>query len=127
MSNKRILVIDDEDTVCRLLEATLVPEGFDVVLAHDGAEGLVKVEESSPDLILLDIKMPGLNGLEVLRILREQYDIPVIMLTAVREVTSVRDAIHVGADDYVAKSFNKAVLLARIKAKLRRATPKPNR
>ncbi len=98
MSNKRILVIDDEDTIRRLLEATLVPEGFDVVLAHDGTEGLEKVKESSPDLILLDIKMPGLNGFEVLRILRERYDTPVIMLTAVREATSVLDAIGVGAD-----------------------------
>ena len=124
MTKTRILVIDDEDLVCRLLEAMLVPEGFDVALAHDGTEGLEKVKESSPDLILLDIKMPGLNGFEVLRIVREQYDIPVIMLTAVREVTSVRDAIDVGADDYVTKPFNKAVLLARIKAKLRRTKPK---
>ena len=86
----KILVVD-EDHVLRLVEAMLAPEGYEVVLAHSGEEGLEKMSETSPDLILLDIRMPGLNGFEVLRIVRERYDIPVIMLTAVREVTSVPD------------------------------------
>ena len=117
----KILVIDDQDYILRLVEAMLVPEGYDVVLAHDGKEGLEKVGETSPDLILLDIRMPGLNGFEVLRIIRERYNTPVMMLTAVRDAPSVRDALDIGADDYVRKPFRKGELLARIRAKLRRS------
>jgi DNA-binding response OmpR family regulator len=117
----KILVIDDQEYILRLVEATLVPEGYDVVLAYGGKEGLEKVGETSPDLILLDIGMPGLNGFEVLRIIRERYNTPVIMLTAVRDAPSVRDALNIGADDYVRKPFKRGELLARIRAKLRRA------
>ncbi len=91
------------------------------MLAHSGQEGLEKERESSPDVILLDIMMPGLNGFEVLRILRQQSNIPVIMLTAKKEVTSAIDSLHLGADDYMRKPFMKGELLARIRAKLRRA------
>ncbi len=122
MKNKpKILVVDDEERDLRLVEAMLAPEGYEVVLAHSGQEGLEKARESSPDAILLDIRMPDMNGFEVLRILRQRYNIPVIMLTAKKEVTSVRDAFHLGADDYVRKPFMKGELLARIRAKLRRA------
>jgi len=117
----KILVVDDEDRSLRLVEAMLAPEGYEVVLAHSGQEGLEKARESSPDVILLDIMMPGLNGFEVLRILRQQSNIPVIMLTAKKEVTSATDSFHLGADDYVRKPFRKGELLARIRAKLRRA------
>lgn len=120
MTKKRILVIDNEDNIRSLLEDILVSEGFDVVLAHNGVEGLEKVKETSPNLILLDIRMPGLDGFEILKVVRERYDIPVIMLTG--DVASIRDAINVGADDYVTKPFNEAVLLMRIKAKLRRVS-----
>ncbi len=122
MKNKPIiLVVDDEERTLRLVEAMLAPEGYEVVLAHSGQEGLEKARESSPDVILLDIMMPGLNGFEVLRILRQQSNIPVIMLTAKKEVTSAIDSFHLGADDYVKKPFMKGELLARIRAKLRRA------
>ena len=117
----KILVIDDQEDILRLVEATLVPKGYDVVLAYDGKEGLEKLRETSPDLILLDIRMPGLSGFEVLRTIRERYDTPVIMLTAVRDASSVRDALDIGADDYVRKPFKRGELLARIRAKLRRA------
>ncbi len=120
-NNPRILVVDDEEWDLRLLEAMLAPEDFEVVLAHSGQEGLEKIRETRPDVVLLDIMMPGMNGFEVLRILRQQSNIPVIMLTAIEEVTSVRDAFHLGADDYVRKPFMKGELLARIRAKLRRA------
>ena len=116
----KILVVDDEDRVLRLVEAMLIPEGYEVVLAHSGEEGLEKVRETSPDIILLDIMMPGINGFEVLGIIRERFNIPVIMLTAKKEVTSACDAFNLGADDYVRKPFMKGELLARIKAKLRR-------
>jgi DNA-binding response OmpR family regulator len=122
MKNKpKILVVDDEDRSLRLVEAILAPEGYEVVLAHTGQEGLEKIRETRPDIVLLDIMMPGMNGYEILRILRQQSDIPVIMLTAKKEVTSARDALNLGADDYVRKPFIKSELLARIRAKLRRA------
>ena len=120
-SNPKILVVDDEERDLRLVEAMLAPEGYEVVLAHSGQEGLEKAKESSPDVILLDIMMPGLNGFEVLRILRQQSNIPVIMLTAKKEVTSAIDSFNLGADDYVRKPFMKGELLARIRAKLRHA------
>lgn len=122
----KILVIDDQEYILCSVEAMLIPEGYDVVLAHDGKEGLEKVGETSPDLILLDIRMHGLNGFEVLRIIRERYNTPVMMLTAVRDVPSVRDALDIGADDYVRKPFRKGELLARVRAKLRRTASKSN-
>ena len=122
MTNKpKILVVDDEDRSLRLVEAMLAPEGYDVVLAHSGQEGLEMIRDTSPDIVLLDIMMPGMNGYEVLSILRQQSNIPVIMLTAKKEVTSARDALNLGADDYIRKPFRKGELLARIQAKLRRA------
>ena len=125
MKNKpKILVVDDEERDLRLLEAILAPGGYEVVLAHSGQEGLEKIRETHPNIVLLDIMMPGMNGYEVLRILRQQSNIPVIMLTAKKEVTSVPDAFHLGADDYVRKPFMKGELLARIRAKLRRAESK---
>ena len=117
----KILVVDDEDRSLRLVEAMLAPEGYEVVLAHSGEEGLEKIRDTCPDVVLLDIMMPGMNGYEVLRILRQQSNIPVIMLTAKKEVTSTRDALNLGADDYIRKPFRKGELLARIQAKLRRA------
>lgn len=117
----KILVVDDEDRSLRLVEAMLVPEGYEVVLAHSGEEGLEKIRDTCPDIVLLDIMMPGMNGYEVLRILRQRYNIPVIMLTAKKEVTSAINSLHLGADDYVRKPFMKGELLARIRAKLRRA------
>lgn len=120
-SKPKILVVDDEDRSLRLVEAMLAPEGYEVVLAHSGQEGLEKIRDTCPDIVLLDIMMPGMDGFEVLRILRQRYNIPVIMLTAKKEVTSTIDSFHLGADDYVRKPFRKGELLARIRAKLRRA------
>lgn len=119
--NPKILVIDDQDLNLRLVEAMLAPEDYEVVLARSGEEGLEKIKDTCPDIVLLDIMMPGMNGYEVLRILRQQSNIPVIMLTAKGEATSVRDALNLGADDYIRKPFKKGELLARIQAKLRRA------
>ncbi len=122
MKNKpKILVVDDEERDLRLMEAMLAPTGYEVVLARSGQEGLGKIGDTCPDIVLLDIMMPGMNGYEVLRILRQQSNIPVIMLTAKKEVTSARDALNLGADDYIRKPFRKRELLARIQAKLRRA------
>ena len=117
----KILVVDDEDRSLRLVEAMLAPEDYEVVLAHSGEEGLEKIRDTCPDIVLLDIMMPGMNGYEVLGILRQRYNIPVIMLTAKKEVTSAINSLHLGADDYVRKPFMKGELLALIRAKLRRA------
>ncbi len=122
-SSLQILVVDDEERDLRLVEAMLVPEGYEVVLAHSGQEALDKLSqptEQRVDLILLDIMMPGLNGFEILQTIRRNFDIPVIVLTARQETTSVRDALALGADDYVRKPFRTRELLARIEVKLRR-------
>ena len=119
-----ILVVDDEEHVRKLLQRILEDAGYDVLMAGSGEEALSilsQQKEHSPDLIILDIMMPGLSGLEVLDIIRGRFDIPVIMLTAKQEVTTVRDALVIGADDYVRKPFRTTELVARVKAKLRRA------
>ena len=121
--NTCIMVVDDEPTVLKLLDRTLKPEGYDVVMANDGGSALRLLEQQSPDLVILDIMMPGLNGFQVLRLIRERANVPVMMLTARQEAETVRDALNLGADDYVRKPFHTLELLARIKTKLRRAAP----
>ncbi len=126
MQNKsKILVVDDDDRNLRLIEALLVPEGYEVVLTHSGEEGLEKIREARPDIVLLDIMMPGMSGYDVLRVVRQQSNIPVIMLTAKKEVADAVESFHLGADDYVRKPFKKSELLSRIKVKLRRAESEP--
>ena len=116
-----IMVVDDEQAVLRLLSYTLEPEGYGVIVADNGRSALELLEEHEPDLVILDIMMPGLDGFQVLDLIRQRFTIPIIMLTARREVTTVRDALALGADDYIRKPFCKGELLARIRAKLRRA------
>ena len=116
-----ILVADDDQEMLRMLNCILELEGYDVATAADGRQALALLEEYEPDLVLLDIIMPGLNGFQVLDLIRQRSNIPVIMLTARCEVTSLRDALALGADDYVRKPFRTRELLARIRAKLRRA------
>ena len=116
-----ILVVDDEQYVRELLKRTLEQEGYAVTLAADGSSALVRLREQTPDLVLLDIRMPDLTGYQVLERIREQFDVPVIMLTGVLEPTAVEQSVGLGADDYIRKPFNTRVLLARIEAKLRRA------
>jgi len=116
-----ILVVDDDQEMMRMLNCILELEGYDVATAADGRQALALLEEYEPDLVLLDIIMPGLDGFQVLDFIRQRSDIPIIMLTARCEVTSLRDALALGADDYVRKPFRTRELLARIRAKLRRA------
>jgi len=115
-----ILVVDDEDMVRSLLQRTLEEAGYDVITAANGQEALDKMSQLDVSLVLLDVKMPGLDGFQVLDHIRHRSDIPVIMLTAIGEVTSVRDSLALGADDYIRKPFKKGELLARIQVKLRR-------
>ncbi len=127
MSEKQgvILVVDDEEMVRNLLRRTLQEADYDVIMAANGQEALDKVSQFNISLVLLDIKMPGLDGFQVLDRIRQHSDIPVIMLTAVKEVTTVRDSFNLGADDYVTKPFSKRELLLRIQTKLRRAQTGP--
>ena len=118
-----IMVVDDEQAILRLLSRTLEPEGYGVVVADNGRLALELLEDCRPDLVILDIMMPDLDGFQVLALIRERSNIPVIMLTARGEVTTLRDALVLGADDYVRKPFHTQELLARIRAKLRRAVP----
>ena len=117
----RILVVDDELQILDMLKCTLEDEGYDVDVAADGKSALVLLPEHKPDLVLLDIRMPDLDGYEVLEFIREKSEVPVIMLTGAVEPISVYQSINLGADDYVRKPFYTRELLARIKNKLKRA------
>ena len=117
---ERVLVVDDEEIVRNSLQRVLKEAGYDVVTAANGQEALDKMSQLKIKLVLLDIKMPGLDGFQVLDLIRKSSNVPVIMLTAVQEMTTVRDTLSLGADDYVRKPFHTRELLARIQAKLRR-------
>jgi DNA-binding response OmpR family regulator len=119
-TNQSILVVDDDREILGILNRTLELEGYDVAIAADGRAALALLEEYRPDLVILDIIMPELDGFQVLNLIRQRSNIPVIMLTARCEITTLRDALALGADDYVRKPFRIRELLARIKAKLRR-------
>ncbi len=101
-----VLVVDDEPRVRDVLQRILKQEGYKVITAPDGETALGLIKETKPDVILLDIMMPGLDGFQVLNLIRQYSSIPVIMLTARREVTTARDALILGADDYVRKPFH---------------------
>jgi len=118
-----IMVVDDDQEMLRILKRTLELEGYDVAIAADGSSALALLEEWKPDLVILDIIMPGMDGFQVLDLIRQRSSIPVIMLTARREVTTLHDALALGADDYVRKPFATRELVARVRAKLRRTTP----
>ena len=121
MKETKVLVVDDERRYRELLEMDLSRRGYRVYTAADGLRALQLVEETSPDLVLLDVMLPDLDGYEVCRRIREVSSVPVIMLTArVEEADKVR-GLRIGADDYVTKPFSAIELLARVEAVLRRA------
>ncbi len=120
----RILVIEDEAPMRELLTYHLREAGHRVALAKDGEEGLSQALKLEPDLILLDLMLPGMDGLTVLRRLRRQSDVPVIVLTALGEVPDKVKGLDCGADDYLPKPFESAELLARVTAVARRVLPK---
>ena len=120
MSQGKIVVIDDEQSIRKLVEAYLKPEGYQVLSAQDGLEGLKAARAFKPDVIILDIMLPGMDGLEVLTHLRRESNVYVIMLTAKAEETDRIVGLSIGADDYVTKPFSPRELVARVKAALRR-------
>ncbi|HSG44404.1 MAG TPA: response regulator transcription factor [Anaerolineales bacterium] len=116
----KILVIDDEPSITNLVSAYLKPEGYEVFVASDGNAGLKAVRAFKPDLVILDVMLPGIDGIELLSRLRRESDVYVIMLTAKTEETDKIVGLSVGADDYVTKPFSPRELVARVKAALRR-------
>ncbi|MBL8079999.1 MAG: response regulator transcription factor [Anaerolineales bacterium] len=116
----KILVIDDEPSITNLVSAYLKPEGYEVFTAADGNAGLKAARTFKPDLIILDLMLPGIDGIELLTRLRRESDVYVIMLTAKTEETDKVIGLSVGADDYVTKPFSPRELVARVKAALRR-------
>lgn len=116
----KILVIDDEPSIINLVSAYLKPEGYEVYTAADGNAGLKAARAFKPDLIILDLMLPGIDGIELLTRLRRESDVYVIMLTARTDETDKIIGLSVGADDYVTKPFSPRELTARVKAALRR-------
>ena len=119
--NKIILVIDDEPDMLKLFNRILTEEGYQVRMANDGVHGVSLITDDKPDLVLLDITMPGMDGIAVLKRIRELSSIPIIMVTGKRDIDTIQDTMELGADDYVRKPFRPSELVARIKSKLRRA------
>ncbi len=127
MTGKHIIIVEDERDIADLVAMRLKRERYDVDVAHDGVEGLSKIRSAPPDLVLLDLMLPKMSGMEVAAELRKDprtADVPIIMLTAKGEESDIVVGFHVGADDYVTKPFSMSVLLARIAALLRRAEAK---
>ena len=123
----RILVVEDEEAIVDFVEMGLRYEGFDVDVAKDGPGALTAFGQRRPDLVVLDLNLPGLDGLEVCRQIRRRSDVPIIMLTARAEVDERVEGLEAGADDYLPKPFKFKELLARVRAVLRRQTSEAER
>ena len=122
MANEKILIVDDDKNICDLLRLYLEKEGYQTFQAHDGEAALAAYTQNKPDLVLLDVMMPKMDGWEVCRRIRAQGQTPVIMLTAKGETFDKVLGLELGADDYVVKPFDSKEVVARIKAVLRRCT-----
>lgn len=120
MDKKKILIVDDEKNIVDIIAFNLKKEGYDVITAEDGEEGVEKTFSENPDLILLDIMMPKMDGYEACRKIREKKHTPIIMLTARAEEVDKVLGLEMGADDYVTKPFSVRELMARVKANLRK-------
>jgi DNA-binding response OmpR family regulator len=123
----RVLVIDDDKKLCRLIQDYLAPMGYDVAVAHTGPDGVEAALNEPWQAVLLDVMLPGLDGFEVLKRIRRESDVPVLMLTARGEEADRIVGLELGADDYLPKTFSTRELLARLRAVSRRATRPPNR
>ena len=118
-----LLAIDDDPIMLQLHKRIFEGQGYDVALAADGVYGMTLLKETKPDMVLLDVLMPGPDGYQVLQSIRHISDVPVIMVSVEREVDMVQKALDLGADDFVRKPFGPLELVARVQAKLRRARP----
>ena len=120
MNNGKILIVDDDTNICELLRLYIEKEGYTTVLAHDGEQALAMFNSEQPNLVLLDIMMPKLDGWQVCREIRKTSDCPIIMITAKGEVFDKILGLELGADDYVVKPFEAKEVVARVRAVLRR-------
>lgn len=120
MSLGKVLVVDDDKNICELLRLYLEKEGYNAIISHDGEEAVVKFNALKPDIILLDIMLPGLDGWQVCREIRKKSNVPIIMITAKGETFDKVLGLELGADDYVVKPFDTKEVIARIKAVYRR-------
>lgn len=130
MSGEKILIVDDEEDILELVDYNLSREGYRTVKAQSGENALKKCRSEIPDLIVLDLMLPGIDGLEVMKILNGDSttkNIPTVMLTAKGEEADIVAGLELGADDYITKPFSPRVLLARVRAVLRRKTETPNK
>ncbi len=122
----RILVIDDDPALAEMLTIVLRNEGFDSMVVGDGTQALSAAREFRPDLVLLDLMLPGMNGIDVCRVLRADSSVPIVMLTAKADTVDVVLGLESGADDYVIKPFKPKELVARVRARLRRTDDEPS-
>jgi len=123
----RILVVDDEQQILRAVRRALTARGYEVVIAVDGEDALVEAEASTPDLVVLDLNLPGMDGLEVCRRLRAWTSVPILILSVREDEAGKVEALDLGADDYLTKPFGVEELLARVRALLRRTRPEDAR
>ncbi len=119
---QRVLVVEDDPKTSDILRVYLEKGGYQVAAAYDGPAGVSQAREFPPDLVVLDLMLPGLSGTEVCRILRQDSDVPIIMLTALSTLADKLEGLDLGADDYVAKPFSPSELVARVRAVLRRTS-----
>ncbi|MDO4612507.1 MAG: MtrAB system response regulator MtrA [Actinomycetaceae bacterium] len=115
----RILVVDDDQPLAEMIGIVLESEGFEVVFCYDGAEAVKTFHQTNPDLILLDLMLPGIGGIDICRTIREESGVPIVMLTAKSDTADIVAGLEAGADDYVPKPFKPKELLARMRARLR--------
>ena len=118
---KKVLVVDDDKNICELLKLYLNKEGFETYFAYDGSEAVTSAKENEPDIIILDVMMPIINGWEACKLIRQFSDVPIIMLTALDTTENKVQGLNIGADDYIVKPFEPVEVIARINAHLRRA------
>src|ERR1700724_273672 len=122
MNDTTLLLVDDEPQIRRVLQTTLFEAGYGVILAKNGQEGIDTVVREDPDLVLLDINLPDMNGFDACRLIRLSFAGPILMVTVRNSVRDKIDALDAGADDYIVKPFAMGELLARIRAALRRSS-----
>lgn len=122
----RVLVVDDDPALAEMLTIVLRNEGFDSAVVADGTEALGAVHEFRPDIVLLDLMLPGMNGIDVCKVLRADSAVPILMLTAKTDTVDVVLGLESGADDYMVKPFKPKELIARVRARLRRTDDEPN-
>ena len=125
MANEKILVVDDDTNICELLRLYLTKEGYQVTVANDGEEGLEKFNAVKPDMVLLDVMMPGEDGFAVCRRIRSLTEVPILFLSARTDEAAVLEGLGIGADDFLSKPFRVAELRARVAAHLRRQSRTP--